>query len=628
MLSGTAGLSKMGPFHTRPRLLYGCDAAKYIHNYYGDSAGSKEIGEICFGQQGAAVLTTHSISRQNKLGISLPSVMTNADTFPSMGHSTDQPIYPIDCRLPGSKGTAPICQDPLAQDFGHMSVQCPAAQAVLTGNYHNPHPDDAMEDLFNEIADTWTRTNKTPISTIITRQDWQAYWIKADERTSSSASGLHFGHCKAATSSKYLSHYRAAKTTVALTLGSPFDRWKRGVTVMLEKERGVNLVSKLRAILLMEADFNAANKMIFGNRMLSSVRANSLMPEEIFSEKGCTAVDGTLAKVLFYDISRQFRKPAAIASVDASNCFDRICHAMTSLVFKSVGVPQSAVTAMLGAIAEMKFFLRTAFGDSEQFAGGGIEYKTRGMCQGNGAAPDAWGVVSITILKAHNRRHSGASFLCPISATRKNVAGILFVDDTDLMHIDMTKPTLDTDIHYKMEASIHNWGRLLLATGGALKREKCSYTLISYAGDANSNWHYYDYSENDDFRMRVPAQDGRHQYIDHHPVSYAQKTLGILTSPNGSNRHSCSTCVTENVSRGSSKTTQLAEYANTVLATSRIRTRIQFRYLCGTLGGSEETLLQHPPFVRCQPQHSSQLPPITRGVLWGGAPTSGNRSNN
>mmetsp|Transcript_16395 Transcript_16395/g.34684 ORF Transcript_16395/g.34684 Transcript_16395/m.34684 type:complete len:215 (-) Transcript_16395:1030-1674(-) len=161
MLSGTAGLSKMGPFHTRPRLLYGCDAAKYIHNYYGDSAGSKEIGEICFGQQGAAVLTTHSISRQNKLGISLPSVMTNADTFPSMGHSTDQPIYPIDCRLPGSKGTAPICQDPLAQDFGHMSVQCPAAQAVLTGNYYNPHPDDATEDLFNEIADTWALTNKT-----------------------------------------------------------------------------------------------------------------------------------------------------------------------------------------------------------------------------------------------------------------------------------------------------------------------------------------------------------------------------------------------------------------------------------------------------------------------------------
>ena len=35
---------------------------------------------------------------------------------------------------------------------------------------------------------------------------------------------------------------------------------------MLEKEKGVFKVDKLRAILLMEADFNMANKIIFGPR--------------------------------------------------------------------------------------------------------------------------------------------------------------------------------------------------------------------------------------------------------------------------------------------------------------------------------------------------------------------------
>ncbi len=75
----------------------------------------------------------------------------------------------------------------------------------------------------------------------------------------------------------------------------------------------------------MEVDFNTSHKIMFSNRMMNHVRRFNLMPAEIFSEKGQTAVDGTLAKVLFYDLSRQFRKPAAIASVDTSNCFEQVC---------------------------------------------------------------------------------------------------------------------------------------------------------------------------------------------------------------------------------------------------------------------------------------------------------------
>ena len=81
-------------------------------------------------------------------------------------------------------------------------------------------------------------------------------------------------------------------------------------------------------------------------------------------------------KTLFYDVTRQARVPAAIASIDASNCYDRIAHAMASLVFQAFGVPASAVDSMLSAIENMKFFLRTGFGDSTKFAGSGIRIKT------------------------------------------------------------------------------------------------------------------------------------------------------------------------------------------------------------------------------------------------------------
>lgn len=89
-----------------------------------------------------------------------------------------------------------------------------------------------------------------------------------------------------------------------------------------------------------------------------------------------------------------------------------------------------AVKAMLGAIAVMKYFLRTTFGDSKTFVGGGVEYKTQGMCQGNGAAQAVWGMVSITILKAHKCCHSGATFIFHISTIwRITVVGIFTSPD-------------------------------------------------------------------------------------------------------------------------------------------------------------------------------------------------------
>ena len=83
-------------------------------------------------------------------------------------------------------------------------------------------------------------------------------------------------------------------------------------------------MTKLCAILLMEGDFNAANKIVYGIRMLNNARGHQLMPEEIFSKKNRMADNETSCKTLFYDITRQARVPAAIASLNASNWYNRI----------------------------------------------------------------------------------------------------------------------------------------------------------------------------------------------------------------------------------------------------------------------------------------------------------------
>jgi hypothetical protein len=68
-----------------------------------------------------------------------------------------------------------------------------------------------------------------------------------------------------------------------------------------------------------------------------------------------------LTKTLFFDIARQARTPAAIASIDASDCYHSIAHTIALLVFQAFCIPKLAIESMLGAIENMKFFLCTGF---------------------------------------------------------------------------------------------------------------------------------------------------------------------------------------------------------------------------------------------------------------------------
>ncbi len=67
---------------------------------------------------------------------------------------------------------------------------------------------------------------------------------------------------------------------------------------MLEKMFECVLITKLCSILLMEADFNATNKVIYSQRMLHQARKYKLIPEEIYSKKNQLRDNRTLAKVL------------------------------------------------------------------------------------------------------------------------------------------------------------------------------------------------------------------------------------------------------------------------------------------------------------------------------------------
>ena len=128
----------------------------------------------------------------------------------------------------------------------------------------------------------------------------------------------------------------------------------------------------------------------------------------------------------------------------------------------------------------MKYFLWTAYGESKNVSGSTIKVKFQRLYQGSGTAPEGWAVISITSLCAHKRKVHGGHFVCPISNLTGYLAALLFVDDTDLIHINIKAEENVTVAHQSMQDSISNYGQLLIASGGAFKPPKCFYQLISF----------------------------------------------------------------------------------------------------------------------------------------------------
>jgi hypothetical protein len=158
----------------------------------------------------------------------------------------------------------PLRLEPMCSALGPFAIETDAAQAILQGTYEVPaETDDYTREFLQTIQASAPLNPQLRLSCEITKEDFQCYWTKPKERTSSSISGLHYGHYKAASKNDMLSEIHALMTKLAVTGASPFARWEMGLSCMLEKVAGVIKVEKLRAILLMEADFNFFNGLMF-----------------------------------------------------------------------------------------------------------------------------------------------------------------------------------------------------------------------------------------------------------------------------------------------------------------------------------------------------------------------------
>ncbi len=140
------------------------------------------------------------------------------------------------------------------------------------------------------------------------------------------------------------------------------------------------------------------------------------------------------------------------------------------------------------------------------------------------------------ILNPHRRRGHGAKFLCLILLVRSNLAAVLFVDDTDIIHLDMTRQESTVEALHRLQESVYDWGKLLIATGGSLKLSKCFFHLVSFSWKPDGTWVYDSNEEDEEMKLEIPLSDGSLVPIQHCGVNEVHKTLGTMTCTLGSHK--------------------------------------------------------------------------------------------
>ncbi len=100
------------------------------------------------------------------------------------------------------------------------------------------------------------------------------------------------------------------------------------------------------------------------------------------------------------------------------------------------------------------------------FMGGrGKDNPLQGLCQGNGASPACWLMISLLLMHCYQFQGYRFRLISPISGTIIDFLGEIYVNNTDLI---VTRPVFMTAaaVHKELDRSAN-------ATGGASNPDKC-----------------------------------------------------------------------------------------------------------------------------------------------------------
>ena len=429
----------------------------------------------------------------------------------------------------------PLFQKQLLEDLGLLG-DGPEVINVLNGTYQPPEGTSWATRRWLKHMKIQDPSACKEITTSLA--EYRQGWKKANERTASGE--LHMGHFKASARHSRLGWMNFVMAVLPYTAGYVPRRWRKGTDVMLLKKDENFLLSKLRTIVLYEADFNHENKRLGRSAMKQAVAKGNIAKEQ-FSRPARSAQENVICKRLIFDYCRSKKKAFGMCACDLKSCYDQIVHVAASLALQRIGVSVGKIRSMFGAVQQLVHKIRTLYGDSDCFYGGEDdpvqhELPPQGSGQGNGAGPTIWSVLSSTIFEILHEEGFATQFIFSISKGLFELCGFSYVDDCDLFHIGDDVE----DVHARMQEMLTMWDQLMEVNGAAIAPDKCWWYIADFKW-TRGRCKMVDAGKGRTLQVR--DKDQKMQSLTNLPLSEAKEMLGVFLAPDGNEKQALQSLV-------------------------------------------------------------------------------------
>jgi hypothetical protein len=365
---------------------------------------------------------------------------------------------------------------------------------MLYGDYDSSSLDDITALVVKHFH---LLTESDVLTHTITEKEIMDKYKFWPESTTTSPSGRHLGHYRALlpglrTATKQgqkldsmridLVRLHHQMLNYALRNGHSFQRWKKVVNVMLEKDPGNPKIHRLRVIHLYEADYN----LILGVKWRALVHHcedNQLLHPSLYGARpGRGALEPVFIEEMVNEITRLSRKPVIKNAENATACYDRIIPGVGNIASRAHGLHRTIALVQGTTLAKVKYHLKTQLGVTDNFYHHCTISPIYGTGQGSGNSPTVWLVVNSILFRCYSEKAHGARFESPDGTITIDLFRIGFVDDTCSYVNDFLSdmpPSPETLIKMLTHDS-QLWCDLLWSSGGSLELPKCTYHYSNY----------------------------------------------------------------------------------------------------------------------------------------------------
>ena len=349
---------------------------------------------------------------------------------------------------------------------------------ILNGTFETPEPIPYECTLLLHFMQ---QTVPTQIDHRLSFEEFTSYIRNADEKTSCSPSGRHYGHYKALLLSQPKILFMIYDMfTTALEYDIILPRWAKTVTTLIEKKEGIPWIHKFRTIHIVEAELQFFSKNIFARKMMKAAeQANAISDNQYGGRKSRQATSVVLNKLLYYGICHQKLMDVAFMDDDAKACFDRILPQLSQIESQKWGLHHKAATLATKIIQHQQFYVRTGHGISNEAYSYSDEKPIFGVGQGLGWSGPMWLNTSDTICKLLDQECGGMEFSSVDGKIIVDKKNDLFVDDTS-SGVTANRTRMNRSIPKQLEHDEQKHSFSLFGAGHRLALHKCKWYYVCY----------------------------------------------------------------------------------------------------------------------------------------------------